>query len=80
MQNELLERAGKGRTYMILNEYDEVPYLPPFVNFSHGNDTLHFDHGLLSFKRIDTMDTPFAVSRLSSLSFSLSLSLLRSRC
>ena len=58
MAQELLNTTGTD-IFMIMNQYDFVPYLPPFQNFTHGEQTLFFDHDQALLKEINTLNYPY---------------------
>ena len=58
MTEDLLNATG-AELFMVINQYDYVPYLPPFLNFSHGNKTIYFDHDRRELRQISTLTQPF---------------------
>jgi len=58
MINELLNITG-GEEWLVINQYDYIPYLPPFINFTHGDGTLFIDHQDALLKQVDLKDVPF---------------------
>jgi hypothetical protein len=58
MIDDLLE-ATESDLFMVINQYDYIPYLPPFVNFTHGGQTLFIDHDEASLRAVDLLDLPY---------------------
>ena len=58
MIDELLE-TKESDLFMVINHYDYIPYLPPFVNFTHGLQTLFLDHDQALLKAVDLKTLPF---------------------